>query len=429
MNPFRAMWRRTLSLLNPKGWGSPGGLVLAGSKAGQAVTPESSLTVSAFWAAVRLASQTVGSLPLGFYERKSDGKRIERNDYDLAYILQESPNADNTRPEFWEAVVGCLCLRGVFYARIVRNVVGRISSLEIMYPDAVVARREGGRWVYHWVDPDGRRFVLPESEVFVINGWGLGCGGLSPLRHQANVLGIALAADEQAATMFASGMSTSGFLEVDAELDDAQRKQWQKNLEEFRGSGQAGRMMVLEAGVKYSPISLRPDESQLLLSRQFSVEEACRVVGVPPILVGHSGQGQTMWGSGIEQIILGWLMLDLRPRLVRIEHAIKKRLMTPVERLKFYPEFAVEGILRADSAGRASLYSTFVQNGIMTRNEARRLENLPPVEGGDELTVQVNLVPLAQLGQSPPQSEQVRSALLSWLGTSENAPPPETRPI
>lgn len=436
MNPFRTAWRRTLSLLNPAGWAGawgqtsrPEAFLITGSTAGQAVTPTSALGLSAFWAAVRLTAQTVGSLPIGFYERISDGKRREANEHPLAGILQDSPNGVNTSMEFFEAVVGCLCLRGVFYARIRRNVVGHISALDIMLPDAVTVRREGRANWYYWTDEDGDRHRLAESDVFIVNGWGLGNGGLSPLAFQANVLGIALAADEQAGTVLGSGMSTSGFLEVDAELDPDQRKQLHETMQGFRGSSQAGRMMILESGTKYTPISLRPDEAQLLLSRQMSAEEACRVVGTPPILIGHSSPGQTMFGAGVEEVIGAWVTLSLRPNLVRIEQAIRRQLLTPVERLKFYAEFVLEGLLRADSEARAKLYSTFVQNGIMTRNEVRRLENLPPMPGGGDLTVQVNLVPIGQLGQSPANSAAtVRSAALAFLGIDEHVAPPEPRP-
>jgi HK97 family phage portal protein len=137
----------------------------------------------------------------------------------------------------------------------------------------------------------------------------------------------------------------------------------------------------------------------MLLSWKFSTEEICRWLRVPPILVGHAAEGQTMWGSGVEQIMLGWLTLGLRPYLSRVEQAIKKRLIGSNERDRIFAEFNVEGLLRADSAGRAALYSTFAQNGINTRNEIRARENLPPLPGGDDLTVQSNLVPLDMLGQ------------------------------
>ncbi len=420
MNPLGSFVRKAWLSLTSRRLGL---LWAEGSKAGQSVTPSTALTVSAFWAGVRVWSQTVGTLPLGFYERRSDGERIERNDLDIAYILQESPNSEQTASEFWGAVPACLCLRGVFYARKRFNGAGRLSSIEPMFPDSVSPRREGGRNFFDYVDADGYRHELRDEEVFRVQGWGVGQGGLSPLQYQANVLGIALAGDEQAGGVLKSGLSSSGFLQIEAELDEAQRKQWQKQMADFQGSSNAGKIMVLEGGTKYQPLSIRPDEAQLLMSRSFSVEEACRALGIPPILVGHSAQGQTMWGTGVEQIILGWLMLELRPRLVNIEQAIKKHLLTPAERVRFYPEFAVEGLLRADSAGRAALYSSFTQNGVMTRNEVRRLENLPKVpkdQNGDELTVQANLVRLADLGQTPAASVSARAALLSWLGTGSD---------
>jgi phage portal protein BeeE len=167
---------------------------------------------------------------------------------------------------------------------------------------------------------------------------------------------------------------------------------------------------------------MNPEDAQLIEARGFSVEQVCRIYRVPPFMVGHT-QNSTSWGSGLEQQNIGFLTYSLRPYLVRIEQAVKKQLLLPAERATYYAEFVLEGLLRADSAGRATLYASGGQNGWMTRNEMRRRENLPPMDGGDVLTVQSNLLPLDQLGAagSAPASEQVRSAFAAWLGLDELA--------
>lgn len=169
----------------------------------------------------------------------------------------------------------------------------------------------------------------------------------------------------------------------------------------------------------YQQLTLPPEDAQLLQTRSFSVEEICRWYGVPPIMVGHS-EKVTAWGTGIEQIVIGFLTFSLRPLLARLEQSIRRSLIAPAERTKYFAEFAVEGLLRADSAARSAFYSTMVQNGVMTRNEVRRLENQPRVEGGDVITVQSNLIDILKLGDMGGDAA-VRAALRSWLLPEDKA--------
>jgi len=166
----------------------------------------------------------------------------------------------------------------------------------------------------------------------------------------------------------------------------------------------AGRPMVLEGGTKWQQLTINPEDAQMLQSRGFSVEEVCRFFGVPPHMVGHT-QNSTSWGTGLEQQTLGFQKFTLRRRLKRIEQASEKQLLTPTERAEGITiEFNLEGLLRADSAARASFYATMVQNGIYTRNEVRALENMPPKPGADELTVQAQNVPVGSTGGASVES-------------------------
>src|SRR5690606_31195222 len=158
-----------------------------------------------------------------------------------------------------------------------------------------------------------------------------------------------------------------------------------------------GRLIVLEANIKYHQLNLSHEDQQLLESRQYQIEEICRWFGVPPVLIHHSNV--TTWGSGIEQIVDGFHKLVIGPMLTNIEQAVKKRVMTPMQRVKQTAEFSLDALLRGNIKDRFEVYAKAVQNGLKTRNECRQLENDPPIDGGDELTAQTNLAPLGSLGK------------------------------
>jgi HK97 family phage portal protein len=177
-----------------------------------------------------------------------------------------------------------------------------------------------------------------------------------------------------------------------------------------------GRAGILEQGLDWKSIEgLPPEDLQLLQARSFSVDEQCRWYRVPPFMIGHT-EKTTSWGTGLEQQTIGFLTYAARPYLTRIEQAVKKQLVKPADRGKIYAEFILEGLLRADSAGRAAIMSVQAQNGLKTRNELRAKENDPPLPGGDQLTVQSNLVPLDQLGTASAGDQTAKAALMSWLG-------------
>ncbi|HEV7283403.1 MAG TPA: phage portal protein, partial [Kaistia sp.] len=231
--------------------------------------------------------------------------------------------------------------------------------------------------------------------------------GLSAVAYGCHSLGLSIAADETASKTFANGLQVSGFVKMatGTKVTATQRNEIVDLFAKFAGSSSAGKVMPLDPGMDFSPFNMRPADAQLLESRGFNVEEICRWFDVPPILVGHAGNGQTMWGSGVEQIMLGWLTLDLNPFLKGIEQAVAKQLLSPAERKKFYAEYNREALMEADSAAKASFLSQMVQNGLMDRDEGRAKLNLSR-RGATQLTVQSNLTPLEKLGQVPPRAVQ-----------------------
>jgi HK97 family phage portal protein len=369
-----------------------------GSSSGVAVTDQSAMGVSTFFACVRLIASTIASLPFPVFRTDSNGIPTPARDTQLWKVLHESPNADQTPTDFIELLVICLLLKGNAFAHKVMEG-GRLIALEPIQPDLVTVRRDdNGNLRYRWAW--GReKFDVDESEVFHVRGFGGGpMGGLSTLHYARESLGIAIAADRAAGSMFANGARPTGVLKFKEWLDPAQRSDSHDLIEsKYAGSLNSGRPMILEGGSEWQQISMNADDAQLLESRGWSVEEICRWFGVPPFMIGHN-EKTTSWGTGIEQMLLGFQKFTLNPYLRRIEQAVRKQLLSPADRRAgLFAEFNLEGLLRADSQGRMNFYRGMSQIGAMTRNEIRAKENLPPIEGGDVVTIQSQNVPLRDL--------------------------------
>jgi HK97 family phage portal protein len=389
-------FRRPLSIRDPEGWRDPG----SESHAGEGVTASSVLGLSAAWACVNLLSGTIASLPLMVYRTKAGGARDVARDHPLYRILHDSPNFDQTAVDYWEFKSASVELWGNAYSRIIRQD-GRVVALEPVQPDIVGVRRlQNGNIEYRW-SQDGRSFALTQNDVLHIRGFGGNpLGGMSTLTFGRNAFGLASAIDKAAGNTFKNGLRPSGTLTFDQFLKDDQRKLVEEKLiEKFTGAMNAGRPMVLEGGTKWTQLTINPEDAQMLQSRGFSVEEVCRFFGVPPHMVGHTANS-TSWGTGLEQQTLGFQKFTLRRRLKRIEQAVEKQLLTPADRAAGLTiEFNLEGLLRGDSAARAAFYNAGLNNGWMTINEVRALENLPPVEGGNVPRMQMQNVPITEAGK------------------------------
>jgi HK97 family phage portal protein len=389
------------------------------SATGKVVTPDSALHVSAAWACIRLLSETTGILPISVYRNLPGGGTEVDSQHWLNGLIHDDPNADQTASEYWEGNTACLNLWGNGYS-FKEQSGSRTIALIPINPDTMRVYRDSFGARRYQFSERGKREDLPEDKVFHIRGFGVGGDlGLSPISYARESLGIAMSADEAAGKMFANGMLASGFVTGPNGLKEDQRTQITKILKDFIGSQNANKIMVLEQGMDFKTIQMNPNDMQMLQSRAWAVEEVCRWFRVPPFMVGHT-EKSTSWGTGLEQQMIGFLTFALQPYLNRIEKAARKQLLPPGERSRYTVKFNVEGLLRADSQGRATFLSMMTQNGIMSRNEARAKENLPPVDGGDELTVQSNLIPLGHLGDITSTTEQqARNALRSWLGVEQ----------
>lgn len=387
-----------------------------GNDAGVEVTPKAVMQLDATWSCVRLISETIATLPLSMFERTANGKRLAPQ-HTLHFVIHDQPNADSTASIFWEAMVAAMLLRGA--GRAEKLFVGsQLVGLAFLDPNKLVCGRDvTGRKRFSYPRPNGEMRDIPEARIWTIPGFTLdGINGVSVISYGAKVFGSAIAADKAAAQTFKNGLLQTIYYKMTNFLKPDQREEFKKNL---YGSIERGEAPLLEGGTDAGTLGIKPSDAQLLESRAFSVESICRWFRVPPWMVGHTEKSSS-WGTGIEQQMIGFLTFTLGPWLRRIEQAISKDLLTPAERVRFYPKFAVEGLLRADSAGRASFYGAMVNNGILTRDEVRELEDREPMGGNAAvLTVQSAMTTLDSVGQVS-DAGQARAAIRAFLGFNEN---------
>lgn len=369
------------------------------SNSGKVVTADKAIQLSAVWACVRLLSESISTLPLKIYVRQPDGSRKAATDHPAYSILCRRPNSEMTPSRFMLMVVASICLRGNAFIE-KKFIANRLVSLVPLLPQNMVVKRLTTGVLEYKYTENGSERVIPIKNIMHIRGFGLdGVCGMMPMKTGRDVIGSAMAVEESAAKIFEQGLQSSGFLTAEQALNDEQRERLREYMAKFTGSKNAGKIMVLEGGLKYQGVTMNPEDAQMLESRSFSIEEICRWFRVPPFMVGHTTK-QSSWASSLEGMNLQFLTHTLRPLLVNIEQEIGRCLLDSDDEV--FAEFSVEGLLRADSAGRAAYYTSALQNGWMSRNDVRRLENMPPIEGGDIYTVQLNLTQLKNLESSNP---------------------------
>jgi HK97 family phage portal protein len=314
-----------------------------------------------------------------------DDIRIAARDHWAYSLLHDSPNADQTSFEFFETGAAALELKGNMLAYKDRTGSRVTALLPMHWHETRIYRREDGRVGYEW---KGEK--LTSDEVLHVRGFGGNdLGGLSTIAVAASAFGLARAVNKSASGVFRNGIRSQVVLGSERDLTQDQMEDTRRIVDErYAGAVNGGRPLILNAGWKATALSINPEDAQLLESRGFNVEEVCRFFGVPPVLVGHS-EKQSSWGTGIEQIVLGFLKFTMRPRLRRMEQALEKQLLSADDRAKGVRiEFNVEGLLRASSKERAEFYTAALGDtqkpGWMVRNEVRRKENLSPIPGWDE---------------------------------------------
>jgi HK97 family phage portal protein len=367
-----------------------------GSDSGAIVTPGSSLQLAAVWACVRLISETIGTLPFELKQPDAKGRLQKAVTSPTYRMLRYAPNANMTAAEFWEMMAASVCLWGNAYA-VKGKIANRVVSLDPLRPEFVtVFRNLAGEIRYAYLRGT-ERTEYAAADIMHIKGFGVdGLVGLSPIAMARQSIGRSIATDQASGKIFQSGLSAGGFIKYKTSFKTKEeRDAVRSSIEAFTGSSNAGKTMVLENDMDYLPITINPVDAQMLESRLFNAEECCRWYGVPPPLIGQMSKSSS-WASSLETLILLWLKTGLRAYLVKFEQAVSRSLSIPVGSVL---KFDLDELERGDSAARAALWAASAQNGIKTRNEIRNDEGDAAIDGGDELTVQSNLVPLSKLGE------------------------------
>lgn len=378
---------------------------MGNSAAGKRVNERSAMQMTAVYSCVRILSEAVAGLPLHLYRYKDGGKE-KAADEPLYFLLHDEPNPEMTSFVFRETLMTHLLLWGNAYAQIIRSGKGEILALYPLMPDRMnVDRDEHGRLYYEYtVSPDDAPInntsavKLPPTEVLHIAGLGFdGLVGYSPVAMAKNAVGLAIAAEEYGSKFYANGATPSGILEYPGTVKDPEkvRESWNAG---FGGSSNSHKIAVLEEGMKYTPISISPNEAQFLETRKFQINEIARIFRVPPHMVGDLEKSSF---SNIEQQSLEFVKYTLEPWLVRWEQAMQRSLLSVEEKKNYFFKFNVDGLLRGDYESRMNGYSIGIQNGFMSPNDVRTLENLdliPDEKGGNLYMVNGNMCPLETAG-------------------------------
>lgn len=389
----------SLSLLNPQGWD----LIAGSSSSGKQVNDDSALRVSAVWACNKVLSESIGSLPLAMYERDKAGNSVKVEGHRVAELLTVSPNVDMTAQEYLEAGQLNLGLRGNGYSLIDRASRGEISSLYPIVSSLVVPERTEEGVVQYKVNDRGRWETFPREKIWHVKGFGgNGLVGLSVLAAAREAMGLALSAEEFQGKFFLNGARPSAIATFPGWFKDEQRKIARENVNSLLGGlDNAHKVHILEGGMTLTDWGMPLQDAQFLELRQFSITDICRFYRVPPHMVADLSRATF---SNIEQQSLEFVQYTLMPWLTRWEKSAQRWLLNQTDRKRFFFRFNVDVLLRADSKTRGEFLSLMVQNGIMTRNEARAKENLGAAPELDEFTAQVNLTTVEKLGEdkAPP---------------------------
>ena len=377
-----------------------------GSSSGKNVNERSAMQMTAVYSCVRILSEAVASLPLHVYKYNNEGGKEKAVKHPLYFLLHDEPNPEMTSFVFRETLMTHLLLWGNAYAQIIRNGKGEIVALYPLMPNRMIVDRDDKGQLYYQYNTSkddaptmtGSMVNLKSSDVLHIPGLGFdGLVGYSPIAMAKNAIGMAIACEEYGAKFFANGATPGGILEHPGTVKDPKRvrESW---TSAFGGSSNANKVAVLEEGMKYTPISISPEQAQFLETRKFQINEIARIFRVPPHMVGDLEKSSF---SNIEQQSLEFVKYTLDPWVARWEQAIVRSLFSADEKTQYFVKFNVDGLLRGDYQSRMNGYAIGRQNGWMSANDIRELENLdriPEEEGGDLYLINGNMTKLKDAG-------------------------------
>ena len=395
--PFLARFFQTRASPKNVFWASPYSFFFGSTSSGKTVNERTAMQTTAVYACVRILAETIASLPLHTYMYTAGGKEKAVN-HQLYYLLHDEPNPEMTSFVFRETLMSHLLLWGNAYAQIIRDGRGKVLTLYPLLPDRMAVDRTSNGQLYYEYRKDTGYVILRPEDVLHIPGLGFdGLIGHSPIAMAKNAIGMAIATEEYGAKFFANGANPGGVLEHPGVVKDPARIRDSWNAV-YQGSGNAHRVAVLEEGMKFQPIGIPPEQAQFLETRKFQINEIARIFRIPPHMIGDLEKSSF---SNIEQQSLEFVKYTLDPWVVRWEQAMQRALFSPGEKKDYFIKFNVDGLLRGDYQSRMNGYAVGRQNGWMSSNDIRELENLnriPEELGGDLYLVNGNMTKLADAG-------------------------------
>ena len=369
---------------------------------GMPVSADGALKISTAWACGRLISETVAMLPRIVYKRLANGGKERASGHPLYDLLHDQPNRRQTSFEFIDMLQMHALFRGNGYAKIVPGPRGPVDKLIPIHPDRVTAEEvDEDVMRYQVVEKDGSTKTYNDDQIFHLRGLSLdGATGVSVVSYARESFGLTLAAERSDAKLFANYSRPGGFLKHPGHLSEEAQKRLAHQVEEMTGGENLYRLGVLEEGMEWEQVTISPEDSQMLQTREFQAEDVCRWFRVPPHMVGLTSKS-TSWGTGIEELSRGFVTFVLMPWLIRWQQLISKDLIIASD--TYFAEFLTEALLRGDIGKRYSAYAIGRQWGWLATNEIRNSENMNPTEwGDDDYLIPLNMQKSADSGQPAP---------------------------
>lgn len=399
---------------------------------GKPVNETTAMQTTAVYACVRILSEAIASLPVHVYQYKDGGGKEMVIDHPLYQVLHDEPNPEMTSFVFRETLMSHLLIWGNAYAQIIRDGAGRVLGLYPLLPNKMDVQRDDKGEIYYVYsrssdeNPNFKEYgdiKLQKEDVLHIPGLGFdGLIGYSPIAMAKNAVGMTLACEEYGASFFANGANPGGVLEHPGVLKDPSKVRDSWNAV-YRGTSNAHKIAVLEEGMKYQQVGIPPEEAQFLETRKFQINEIARLYRIPPHMVGDLEKSSF---SNIEQQSLEFVKYTLDPWVIRWEQSLQKALLLPGEKGKYFIKLNVDGLMRGDYQSRMNGYSIGRQNGWLSANDIREMEDMNPIpdeDGGNLYLINGNLCKLADAGVFAAQPQQKTEE----EPKQEDTPPQENR--
>lgn len=416
MELFSSLFRGKRGRVEERSAGSFGSFGSPLFEGGATITPDAVLSIAAAYAAIQLLSRSVAVLPLVLYRRTSDEGRERATEHPLSRVLRLRPNQWQTHFSYWEGSTASCLFDGNSYAQIVRSRGGFILELRPIHPSRVLKIEQlerSGELQYEIMAANGERRIFPQSDILHLKTLTTdGFVGLSPITATRRVFQTALTTDEHAQMMFTNRARPSGVLTHPAKISKEAQERLKSSFQANYGGENSYKVSVLEEGMTFTPITMSAEDTQFIEQRRFSVEEIARIYGVPPDFIGDLSRATF---SNIEHMSLRYVTYSLLPWLKKLEEELTVSLLTPEEQEEYFVEFLVDGLLRGDLKTRYEAYAVGRNNGWLSANDVRRMENMNPIEHGDVYLVPVNMVPAHKL-------EEITDASLQASKQANEAP-------